>query len=174
MFLTERTLDRIVDQLDFDLDLKYLIQNDEYKVLQEEGLVDETRDHIYVPNGLVQTPCVYKVTKLVTPDLDILKFMDHIIETITLPFEVSLNVGFFTRDTQRPDFLRYVKPTTTQSVVTACLTNLEHYWKFRGDVRKANLDLLDAAWTNANDRRQINAHTFPVCATILAIYIRKL
>ena len=99
--------------------------------------------------------------------------MDHIIETIPLPFEVSLNVGFFLRD-KCTDKLEYVKPSTTQSVVTANLTNLEHYWRFRRDVMKANYDLLETAFDNACDRRQINGWSTPVSAIILCVYLRKL
>jgi len=173
MFLTERTLDRIVEQLDFNLDIKSLVTDEEYDTLLRDGLVDETRDHLFVPNGLVARPCVYKITKLYTHEYDILKFMDHIIETIPLPFEVSLNVGFFLRD-KCTDKLEYVKPSTTQSVVTANLTNLEHYWRFRRDIMKANYDLLETAFDNACDRRQINGWSTPVSAIILCVYMRKL
>ena len=173
MFLTERTLDRIVEQLDFNLDVKSLTTEEEYETLQENGLLDETYDQLYVPNGLVTSPCVYKITKLYSNEHDILQFMDHIIETIALPFEVSLNVGFFLRD-QCTDKLEYVKPSTTQSVVTANLTNLEHYWRFRRDIRQANCDLLQTTFDNAADRRQINAWNIPVSAIILCVYLRKL
>ena len=173
MFLTERTLDRIVDRLDFELDLKSVISLEEYNVLQEQGLVDETRDFVYVPNGLVTSPCVYKISKVYTEEYDILQFIDHVIETITLPFEVSLNVGFFTRD-RMSNKLEYIKPSATQSVVTASLTNLEHYWRFRRDIRDANVDLLKTAFDSACERRQINGWNKPISAIIFCIYIRKL
>ena len=173
MFLTERTLDRIVEQLDFNLNIKSLATKEEYTTLQSYGLLDETRDHLFVPNGLVTSPCVYKITKLYTPEYDILKFMDHIIETIALPFEVSLNVGFFVRD-KCTEKLEYIKPSTTQSVVTASLTNLEHYWRFRRDILKTNYDVLTTSFDNACDRRQINGWNTPVSAIILCVYLRKL
>ena len=174
MFLTERTLDRVVEQLDYNLDLQSVTTSGEYQVLERENLVDETRDHLYVPNGLVARPCVYKVTKLITHNFDVLKFIDHIIETIPLPFEISLNVGFFIRDMECTEMLTYVKPSTTQSVVTANLTNLEHYWRFRKDIRCTNVDIMRAAFENAYERRQINPDTFPASATILCVYFRKL
>jgi len=173
MFLTELTLDRIIDQLDFELNVRDIVSDEEYHILQNEGLVDETRDHLYVPNGLATHPCVYKITKLCTNEFDMLQFMDHVIETITLPFEISINVGFFTRD-KCNNQLEYIKPTATQSVVTESLTNLERYWRLRRDVRKANMDLLQTAFDNGCDRRQINGWSTPISATILCIYIRKL
>ena len=130
----------------------------------------ETRDQLFVPNGAVSSPSVYKVTKLITPKLNLLTFIDHIIETIPLPFEISLNVGFFIRDNN----LTYVKPSTTQSLVTSNITSLEHYWKFRKDIRHINSDLLGATFENAYERRQINPNTVPVSATTLCVYFRKL
>jgi len=174
MFLSERTLDRFVDQFDFNLDVKYILPDDEYYILDDEGLLDETRDHIYVPNGLVDKPSVYKVTKLITESFDIMRFMDQIIETVSFPFEVSVNVGFFVANIHCPEMKEYIKPASTSSVVTASLTNLENYWRFRREMLKLSSGIACKSWENACDRRQINRDTFPTTAIMICVYIQKL
>ena len=173
MFLTERTLDRIIGQLNFDQNLNSILDKVEYAHLERNGLLEETCDKLYIPNCQMVSAGVYKITKLYNTDFDMLRFIDHIIETIPLPFEISLNVGFFVYD-ECKNVLEYVEPSATQSVVTAGVTNLEHYWRFRRDIRHANGDLLRAAYNNAIDRRQINAWTKPVSAIMLCLYNRKI
>ena len=174
MFLSERTLDRFVDQLDFNLDVKYLLRDNEYNILEDECLVEETRDHIFAPNGLVENPSVYKITKLITENFDLISFMEQLIETVSLPFEVSVNVGFFVANIHSPEIREYIKPSSISSIVTASLTNLEHYWRFRKDMCKLSSGIARKSWENACDKRQICRDTFPTTAVMICVYIRQL
>ena len=174
MFLSERTLDRIVEQLDYNLDLKEVITDNEYQVLERDSLVEETRDQLFVPNGLVSRPCFYKITKVIGPNFNIMSFLNHIMETIPLPFEISVDVGFFIREMGQEGELLYVKPSTTQSLVTANITNLEHYWRFRKDLRKLSTNICQSAFDNAQERRQIKQNTVPISANIICVYLSKI
>ena len=171
MFLSERTLDRIVDQLNFDLRIADLTTQDEEDVLAKEGLICEMRDQLFVPNNM---PYTYKISKLaIINNFDLLKFVDHIIETIPLPFEVSLNVGFFIN---RNETVEYIKPTSTQSLVMGTITNLEHYWKFRKEILNVGSNIVQAGWENGCDRRQIPIPSCPkhFAPALINIYLRKL
>lgn len=169
MFLAERTIDRIVQQLDQELDVKDLVSNEEYDILRKEFLLDETCDRLYVPAFFGGS---YKITKLYTDEFDIMSFIDHIIETIPMPFEISLDVGFFTKHDVNNN-LEYIKPSETQSLVSACIPTLEYYWRFSREIRQCQQNLRQEAWTNACDRGQIAGWTSPVTVTSLCIYIQK-
>lgn len=171
MFLSERTLDRFVEQIDYDLDVKNLLPSDEYQILEEEGLVEHTKDHIYVPNG--QGPPAYKITKLVTENFDLVRFMDQIIETIPFPFQVSLNVGFFAASIDCPDIKVYIKPSSMSSVLTARLSNLEEFWRFRKDLLKLSSSIVRKCWKDACESRKITRDSFPTSAVLLCTYIQK-
>ena len=175
MTLNEQTLDRILDQLNFNLDAKSLTNDDEYEVLLREELLDDVRDRIDVPTGLKTQSEFYKITKLITPKFNLMTFMDMIIETIPLPFETSINVGFFTFNVNCPDVVKYVKPSMTPNLATASMTSLEHYWQFRKKISKIiKKGIMRTCAVNADDRGHIPMNDRVSTAITLCVYLRRL
>ena len=171
-----------MDQLDLNLDVKNLASDNEYHVLESERMVQETKDHFYVPDDRSN---VCKITKLYqnpndawydsSAHISLLEFMDRIIGTLPLPFEVSINVGFFVKDKEWSSLIKYVKPGATSSVITANVTNLEHYWNFRRQLNKVDFDIIGEAWKNACDDLKLHNSFTPINnIALLCIYLRKL
>ena len=167
---TQRTLDRILDQLDYNSNVDDLATDEELSVLKENGSLNSMCEHLYVDN------MSFKVTKLfkynAEEKFDLLKFVDHIIETIPFPFEISLNVGFFISHREE---LKYVRPSTTQSVINANIINLEHYWKVRKEILNVGSNIIQRAYETASDRRQIPSFSNPkhYSPALLCLYLKK-
>lgn len=167
MRLSERTLDRIRSQLDYDANAKQLLSQEEIIHMEVYGELDQVCDGLYIPNENSDT---YKITKMCRTNLNLCEFIDKIIETVLFPYEIILEVGFFVND-ETDNLCQYIKPCIPSSLMLAHLSSLESYWKFKEELQYLNEDILSTAYDNAIKGNHITTWLSPSSATLICIYI---
>ena len=168
MSLAGRTIDRIIGQLNVNQDVKTILSTIDIKTLEDSAQLVNVCDQLYLPTDISST---YKITKVYNKDFDLVRFLDHIIETIPCPYEVSFDVGFMVCDSDKN--YQYVDPAETKSLLYANIATIENYWKFKREMRQINSDILNAAFNNTLERRHLTRWFSPCNIVLLCFYIKR-